>query len=250
MAISSVWLQLFDQNGAVDPNETGNTREIVEALKHAQINPVGWGYCHHANSATDCALASELCGRYGITAFVADMEPGGAIGGVVDNWEKAAFVGLVQNLSAKFGKDNLVLSTFPRLDKQPDAGALMPLVADKVAAFAPKIYWAFDDALTFIDAALASWQKAGIQTPILALAESYWDVSDWSQHKTPPRTIIEDSVAKFVDGLPNSAWSRLVGLSWHHAGITYPVEFKGAMSDAMIAKISAAKINTKPFKQV
>jgi hypothetical protein len=249
MAISSVWLELFNPRGTLDIEGLGGTRELVRALKSANIIPIGWGYCHHANTGRDGALAADLCHRYGITAFVADIEPGNLIDGAVDKWPKQAFVDFVHTLSTTFGKDNLALSTFARLDKQPDARMLMPLVTGDVAAFAPQVYWTFADPVTFAEDALASWQSAGVRTPIVATAQSYWDVADADHPRTPPRTEVEASVAKFVDGLPNSAWSSLVGLNWFHAGMTFPVEFEGAMSQAMIAKIAAAKINKKPFKQ-
>lgn len=248
MAISSVWLQLFSRGGSLDEDGSGGTRELVDALNHANVIPVGWGYCHHANSATDGALAADLCARYGITVFVADIEPGNVIHGVVDKWQKKAFVDFVESLRVRFGKDNLALSTFSRLDKQPDARALMPLVADKVSAFAPQIYWTFSDPVTFTAEAIASWHNAGIQAPIIGTAQCYWDRNDAHHPETPPQADVEASVGKFVDKLPNSAWSSLIGLNWYHAGKSYPTEVEGAMSEAMIAKIVAAKINQKPFK--
>jgi len=248
MAISSVWLQLFSRGGSLDEDGSGGTRELVDALNRVRIVPVGWGYCHHANSATDGALAADLCGRYGITAFVADVEPGNVVGGVPDKWQKKKFVNFIKSLSAKFGKDNLAISTFSRLDKHPDTRALMTLVADQVAAFAPQIYWTFSDPVTFTEEALASWQKAGIATPIVGTAECYWDRTKPKHPETPPQADVEAAVAKFVDKLPNSAWSSLIGLNWYHAGKSYQTESEGGMSEAMIAKIAAAKINTKPFK--
>jgi hypothetical protein len=122
MAISSVWLQLFSRGGSLDEDGSGATRELVDALNSAKVIPVGWGYCHNANSSTDGALAADLCGRYGITAFVADIEPGNKINGVEDKWQNQAFVDFVKSLGGKFGKDNLAISTFSRLDKQPTRG--------------------------------------------------------------------------------------------------------------------------------
>jgi len=249
MAISSVWLQLFSRNGDLDKDGSGATREVVDALKHANIIPVGWGYCHHANAKTDGALAADLCGRYGITAFVADIEPGNVVHGVPDKWQKKAFVNFVEGLRAKFGKDNLAISTFSRLDKQPDTRKLMPLVADKVSAFAPQIYWTFSDPVTFTKEALASWKKVGIATPIVGTAQCYWDRTEPKHPETPPQVDVEAAVGKFVDQLPDSEWSSLIGLNWYHAGKTYQSEREGGMSDAMIPKIAAAKIDKKPFKQ-
>lgn len=248
MAISSVWLQLFSRDGDRDKDGSGQTRELVEALKQANIVPVGWGYCHNANSGTDGALAANLCGRYGVTAFVADIEPGNVFHGVADKWQQKAFVDFAEGLRVKFGKDNLALSTFSRLDKHPDLRALVPLVADKISAFAPQIYWTFSDPVTFTEQALASWQNAGIATSIVGTAECYWDRTKPGDPETPPQADVEASVANFLDKLPTSAWSSMIGLNWYHAGKTYPTAAEGAMSDAMIAKIKAAKINTKPFK--
>jgi hypothetical protein len=250
MAISSVWLQLFNRHGTLDKDGSGGTRELVQALNHANVIPVGWGYCHHANSGSDGALAAELCSRYGITAFVADIEPGNALSDGPDKWDKNAFVAFVTGLGVKFGKENLAISTFSRLDKQPDTRLLMPLVADQVSAFAPQIYWTFADPITFTEAVLASWQQAGIKTPIVATAQCYWDRTDAQHPETPPQADVEVSVAKFVDKLPNSDWSSLIGLNWYHAGKSYPSAVEGAMSKAMITKIVAAKINKKPFKHV
>jgi hypothetical protein len=79
MSVKSVWLQLFNANGELDPDGKGATSALVAALESAGIVPVGCGYCYSKNASTDLALASSLCDAYGIDAFVADVEPGNPV---------------------------------------------------------------------------------------------------------------------------------------------------------------------------
>ena len=249
MAISRVWLQLFSISGDSFDGESSGMRELLDALIRANVVPVGLGYCVHENAGRDVALAADICRRCGITAFVANIEPDNEQFEGPGTWDKDAFVAFVGALSAKFGKDNLAISTSARLDEYPHTRQLMPLVADQVGAFALQIYWTFSDPITFTEAALASWRQAGIRTPLVGMAQSYWNQSISSEPRTPPQAEVEASLASFVDRLPDSVWSSLIGLNWYHAGRVYPFLRGGGMSNAMIAKIAGAKIDKKPFKQ-
>src|SRR5262245_10515897 len=73
MGFSSAWVRLFGAGGAV---AHAPTVELVEALRDGGIEIAGWGYCHGADWEVDLSRSVEQCDRYGIKAFVADVEPG------------------------------------------------------------------------------------------------------------------------------------------------------------------------------
>src|SRR5271154_3379529 len=81
MSVKSVWLQLFNSHGEIDPNGNGATPQLVSALRVAGIIPVGWGYCYSRNAATDLGLTLRVCQKYQLDAFVADVEPGNPVNG-------------------------------------------------------------------------------------------------------------------------------------------------------------------------
>ena len=141
MHVASVWIQLFTASGVLDGDGRGGTKELVDGLRRAKIGVAGWGYCYSENAATDAGLAKHLCGQYGITAFVADVEPGNPVHDHPDTWQPAAFNNLIAGLKGTFGKDNLGISTFGSLKGHDDAAKIYRLAINDVAMFAPQVYW-------------------------------------------------------------------------------------------------------------
>lgn len=238
MHIGSVWVQLFTASGTLD-NGNGGTRELVAALKQANIACAGWGYCYSQNAATDGDLAKQLCNKYGIDAFIADVEPGNPVHGQPDQWQTQPFKNLMASLKSTFGKDNLGMSTFGNLNGHPDAAAIYRLAIDDVAFFAPQIYWYKKTPVAYAKLCVDSFRQSGIGNPIIATVQSYWDADS-----SFPQASAEAQVKQFISGY--SDWGNIIGLNWYHAG-NQNTASTGAMSDNMITKISDGRLDQKPY---
>jgi hypothetical protein len=249
MKASSVWLQLFNRHGQID-NGAGGTRELVAALNAAGITPIGWGYCHSKNFATDGGLATRCCSTYGINGFVADVEPGNKLSDGPDTWQPNDFVSLIKGLNTQLGKDNLGISTFSRLDLNPELKKIMPLAVNLVSMYAPQVYWNFRDPVDFTEKAISSWRSAGIGAPLVITAQSYWDRTDQQQPETPPQSTVETKLGSFITALPATDWSKFIGLNWYHAGKSENSELEGAMSDIMIKSIIQGRLDQKPYQRI
>jgi hypothetical protein len=242
MAVRSIWLQLFNADGELDRDGKGATSALVAALKSVGIVPVGWGYCYSKNASTDVALASRLCGAYGINAFVADVEPGNIVHKQADTWDRTAFATLIEGLNAKLGKDNLGISTFANMRLHPDALKIMLIAEPYVCMYAPQVYWFDNLPATYVRQTLETWRAAGITTPLVATVQSYWDL----QEGTPAQGTIECKVQEFISLFADDDWRKLIGLNWYHAG-GQNTSRSGAMSDPMIDAIVAGHLNYKPY---
>ena len=238
MHVGSVWIQLFTASGTLD-NGTGGTRELVAALRQANIACAGWGYCYSQNAATDGDLAKQLCNKYGIDAFIADVEPGNPVHGQPDQWQTQPFKNLMASLKSTFGKDNLGMSTFGNLNGHPDAAAIYRLAIDDVSFFAPQIYWYKKTPVAYAKLCIDSFRQSGIGNPIIATVQSYWDADS-----SFPQASAEAQVKQFISGYGD--WGNIIGLNWYHAG-NQNTASTGAMSDEMIAKISDGHLDRKPY---
>lgn len=238
MHVSSVWIQLFTASGTLD-NGNGGTRELVAALKQASIACAGWGYCYSQNAATDGDLAKQLCNKYGIDAFIADVEPGNPVHGQPDQWQTQPFKNLIASLKSTFGKDNLGMSTFGNLNGHPDAAAIYRLAIDDVSFFAPQIYWYKKTPVAYAKLCVDSFRQSGIGNPIVATVQSYWDADSGF-----PQPSAEAQVKQFISGY--SDWGNIIGLNWYHAG-NQNTAGSGAMSDNMITDIAAGRLDQKPY---
>jgi hypothetical protein len=174
MKVGSIWIQLFSASGELDPSGQGATPELVAALKTANIACVGWGYCYSKNAASDGDLAKQLCAKYGIKAFIADVEPGNTVHHEPDSWLPADFNRLIGGLNAAFGKDNLGISTFGNLRGHDDAAKIYKLAVGSVALFAPQIYWYNKPAVTYAQDCIKSFRDASIGNPLVATTQAYW----------------------------------------------------------------------------
>jgi len=241
MHVASVWLQLFSASGALDSTGNGATSELVAALGQASIACVGWGYCYSGNAATDAGLAKHLCDKYGISAFVADVEPGNTVHGRPDSWQPGDFKNLIAGLKGTFGKANLGISTFGTLKGHEDAAKIYNLAINDVAFFAPQIYWYQKSPIAYAQDCIASFRQAGIGNPLVGTAQAYWETG---KSGGVTRTTMEAKVSEFVTGFTD--WGKLVGLNWYHGG-NDNTEASGAMSDAMIKSIAANRLDQKAY---
>jgi hypothetical protein len=152
----------------------------------------------------------------------------------------------MKGLNAKFGKDNLGISSFASLDDnvQGDARRLLPPVTHFASFCAPQIYWNMHDPVTWAEASLKSWRDAGVTTEFVATVQAYWA----KPGKHPAQGEMEAQVRAFLKKYPDSEWSKIVGLNWYHAGWNDNTE-EGSMSDQMISDIAAAHLDRKPYKK-
>jgi len=257
MKISSVWFELFTRTGIVDRDGKQGTRELGDGLKAAKIHAVPWAYCWSTNSQNtnpkdnDLQRAIDLCNKYKLDCFVADIEPGNSVTvkkkKLVETWDAKALDGLMTGLNKHFGADNLGISSFANIDKnqQPEARKFVPPVAPLASFCAPQIYWNKHDPVDWAEKSVKSWRDAGVTTELIATVQSYWA----SDPKGPAQADMEKQVGKFLKSYPDSEYSKIVGLNWYHAGWEDNKK-EGAMSDRMITDIAAARLDQKPYKAV
>jgi hypothetical protein len=206
MKMSSVWLELFTRSGTIDRDATKGTRELVDGLKAANIHAIPWGYCFGKNSENadpgknDLELAKKLCDKYKLDTFVADIEPGNTIGKVTDDWKPDALKNLLTGLNAHFGKENIGISSFANLNKQPQARKLLTPVAPLVSFCAPQIYWNKRPPVDWARKSLQSWRDAGVTVELVATVQSYWEIAEG----TDTREQMTKKVGTFVSDFPDA----------------------------------------------
>jgi hypothetical protein len=251
MKMSSVWFELFTRNGMIDKDGTKGTRELVDGLKAANINAIPWGYCFGKNSEdpdpakNDLELTKKLCDKYKLDIFVADIEPWNkSPNGVVDKWKADALSNLLTGLNGHFKKENLGISSFANLNKQPKAREFLTPVASLASFCAPQIYWNKRQPVDWAKKSLQSWRDAGITTELIATVQSYWELDEG----TGTREQMTQKVDQFVTGFPDTECSKIVGLNWYHAGGANGAA-SGGMSQAMIDSIVAGGLDKKPYKK-
>jgi hypothetical protein len=253
MSMSNVWVRLFGLEGAMNP---APTRQLVDALKSANINIAGWGYCHGKDWQAELNLAINQSQTYGLTAFVADIEPGRLLGGTKSRWQINDCGRFVDRLVDQFGRDNVGISTWPVLKIQDSAEfpsvELMRHVANRVAMFAPQAYWMSypkqvhydatgfkeaqyprDDPSSFVRLVVDSWRAIGFHQHLVVTGQAYWGENG------PSQPVLENKLRKFTTSY--TEWQKIIGFNWWHAGNDL------AMSRAMIDALVSAKLGQKPF---
>ena len=253
MGFSSAWVRLFGVAGAV---AYAPTLELVNALRGGGIEIAGWGYCHGADWATDLNRSIDQCDRYGIEAFVADVEPGNSTTVGKTRWSRADFKKYLDGLGHHFDKDNLAVSTWPvpKIQDAFDSVELMNIAASRVGMFAPQAYWMRfpkkvhydatgfkvrkypkDSPGSFVRLVIDTWRKMGIANPLVITGQAYWGEGG------PSQSVMEEKLDTFVETF--QAWDRIVGFNWWHAGGVGAE----AMSRTMVDTLVAAKLNDKDY---
>jgi hypothetical protein len=255
MGMSHAWVRLFGLEGAMPETPT---RKLIDKLAAAGIHVAGWGYCHGRNAQREQARAIELSSKYGLSAFIADIEPGRELGGTKSKWDEREFDAFVGELSKHFAVSNFGISTWPVLKIQNDPQfpslKLMRIAADRVAMFAPQAYWMSypkqvhydatgfkradyppDDPASFVRLVTDSWRDTGFRNPLVLTGQAYWG------ENAPPQDVLERKITAFVADYAD--WPKIDGFNWWHAGGN-----AHAMSAKMIAAIAAGKLGEKPFR--
>ncbi len=140
MGFKSAWVRLFGVLGAV---AHAPTLELITALRDGGIEVAGWGYCHGADWETDLSRSIDQCERYGIAAFVADVEPGNSTSAGRTTWSRRILPRYLDGLGEHFPSDNIAVSTWPvpKIQDAYDSVELMKIAAPRVGMFAPQAYW-------------------------------------------------------------------------------------------------------------
>jgi len=253
MGFASAWIRLFGVTGAV---AHAPTLELVNALRNGGIEIAGWGYCHGADWEMDLSRSIDQCDRYGIEAFVADVEPGNSTSAGRTKWSRSDFAAYLEGLVERFGGDNIGVSTWPvpKIQDAYDSVELMKLAAPRVGMFAPQAYWMRfpkkihydvtgfkeskypkDSPESFVWLVIDAWRKMGIESPLVVTGQTYWGEGG------PSQSVMEKKLATLTRTF--DAWNKIVGFNWWHAG---GVGTK-AMSPAMVATLKAAKLDEKDY---
>jgi hypothetical protein len=253
MGMSHAWVRLFGLEGVMPE---GPTRQLVDKLGAAGIHVAGC-YCHGRNPERELATAIEQTQKFGVGAFVADIEPGRLLGGTKSKWGERAFDDFVGGLATHFGTDNLGMSTWPVLKIQNDPEypslRLMQIAADHVAMFAPQAYWMSyptsvhysatgfrpadyprGDPAAFVRLVVDSWRAVGFHNPLVITGQAYWGEG------APSQAVMEGKIKTFAAGFID--WPKIAGFNWWHAGGN-----RFAMSADMIGSIADAKFGAKPY---
>src|SRR5262249_52537852 len=159
-------------------------------------------YCHGADWEADLSRSINQCDRYGIEAFVADVEPGNSTNAGKTKWSRADFRKYLDGLSRRFAKGNLAVSTWPvpKIQDAFDSVELMKIAAARVGMFAPQAYWMRspkkvhydvtgfkeskypkDSPESFVRLVIDAWRKMGIDNPLVITGQVYWGEGGPSQ---------------------------------------------------------------------
>lgn len=255
MGIRTAWIRLFGVSG---PAHEPSTRVLIEALRGAKVKLAGWGYCHGADWRSDLDLSVRLSDHYGLEAFVADIEPGNTTPAGKTLWTVADFRTYLKGLESHFGADRLGVSTWPvpKIQDAYDSVKLMKLAVDYVGMFAPQAYWMKfpksvhynatgfkqadyppDSPAAFVNLVIDAWRAMGIATPLTITGQAYWGENG------PSQAVMEQKLARFTADF--TRWRDLAGFNWWHAG----GKGAAAMSNAMVATLTAAKLDLKPYRR-
>jgi hypothetical protein len=223
------------------------TRDLVAAMQNAGIGVAGWGWCQGADPESDAALALRETEAYGLRDYVADIEEG------VNNahWSRSKIEVLCrairEALPGQFG-----VTTFPLIDwHSPE---LMRAALPFVHFFNPQVYWfghpnaqmarefrrpdgtAYrrSNPGDYMDLCIDRWNALmGTDVrPLVVTGQAYWQEGA-TQEESQTRL---DAFLQGWDG-----YGRIAGLNWWHFG------GRSAMSHAMLASITAAKLATKRY---
>jgi hypothetical protein len=192
VGFTSAWVRLFGVAGAV---AHASTLELVAALRDAEIEVAGWGYCHGADWKIDLSRSIDQCDRYDIEAFVADVEPGNSTSMGKTEWMRPDFIKYLDGIAEHFGKYNIAVSTWPvpKIQDAYDSVELMKIAAPRVGMFAPQAYWMRfpkqvhynatgfkerkypkDSPESFVRLVVDAWRKMGIENPLVITGQTYW----------------------------------------------------------------------------
>ena len=254
MGMSHAWVRLFGLEGVMPAAET---KALIDSLVAGGISVAGWGYCHGRDWQKEMNLAIDQTRRFGITGFVADIEPGRLLGGTRSRWKETEFDQFIGGLGDHFGSSNLGVSTWPVLKIQNDPEypslRLMQIAADRVAMFAPQAYWMKypttvhynatgfrpadyprDDPAAFVRLVIDSWRATGFNQNLVVTGRAYWGEG------APAQSVMESKIKSFGQGF--SDWSKIVGFNWWHAGGN-----NLGMSPAMIANVAEGNFGAKVY---
>ncbi|WGM40697.1 DUF2272 domain-containing protein [Caulobacter sp. NIBR1757] len=242
------WVRIHGVSAYAGKAKADN-KEMIAALKTAGIAVAGWGWCQGANPKGDAALAVKELKDYGLTDYVADIEPG------VNNaqWTALEVQQVCEGVRKAGLGGGLAVSSFALVDwHEPQ---VMKAAAPFIDAWAPQVYWfnfpnskmvqqfqrpgggayTAGDPGQYADLCLDRWAALTAPTakPLIMTGQAYWGESNFTQAQADAK------LAAFLKSW--NGYSRIAGLNWWHLG------GGSGMSHAMLEAIVAARLAAKPY---
>lgn len=245
--MSHAWVRIHGQ--AVDgPSTKALNRSLIAALQAGGIAVAGWGWCQGATPKPDAVMALKELKSYGLTDYVADIEPGHHN----SQWtidEIQTFCQTVRSgLSGGFA-----VSSFALIDwHEPQ---LLEAALPYIDAFAPQIYWfnypngkmaqqfrrpngqayGVNSPADYADLCLDRWTRLmqGSPKPLILTGQAYWGEAAFTQSQA------ETKLSDFLRAW--SGYGQVAGVNWWHFG------GGEGMSHAMLEAITAADLGGKTY---
>ncbi|HEY8698434.1 MAG TPA: hypothetical protein VIM02_12530 [Rhizomicrobium sp.] len=243
--MTHAWLRIHGR-APYGPATRAQISQFLAALRAANVSVAGWGWCQGDDPARDAAVALGEIQRFGLDAYLADIEP--------DNtkWTVAKITTFCTALRAGF-HGALAVTSYPLIDWHEPA--LLKATLPYVDMVNPQIYWFHfpnakmvaqfprpgggryrtDSAADYTDLCLERWRKlmAGSQKPIVVSGQAYWGENGITQGE------VEAKVSEFLGSW--NGYATIAGFNWYSLG------GDTTMSPAMLTAITAAKLGDKIY---
>jgi peptidoglycan hydrolase-like protein with peptidoglycan-binding domain len=259
-----VWVRLF---GANDNPDEATTKAIIAACRARGIAVAGWGWCKGHDPVADARKSIRFCDRYGLDAFVADIEDlgEGPEQIALANWNEGRSRSYFETMANEAGARIAVALSSNGFPSTPRRQGIIKGAGRLVQIVAPQIYWfnhpsqsiinqakailgplsgTPQDNLFFTHICIDSWRHF-TSVPLLVTGQAYWDAGETTTFR---RVNAETKLSTFLQRF--NRWVDIVGLNWWHLGhgaLASLNDATGAMSPAMASMITAANLHQKPY---
>jgi hypothetical protein len=244
--MTHAWVRIHGRK-AYGPKTRAVITRFIAALKAGGIAVAGWGWCQGDDPRSDAAVALSETSRFGLSAYVADIEPDGT------KWTVERIQQFFTALRAHF-HGAVGVTSYPLIDwHEPN---LLKASLPYVDMVNPQIYWFHfpnatmvaeyrkpdgsryraDNAPDYTDLCLDRWNKlmGAVRKNIVVSGQAYWGESHSTQAE------IEAKVREFLAGW--NAYDAIVGYNWYSFG------GETAMSTEMLRDITAARLGDKAYR--
>jgi hypothetical protein len=245
--MSHVWLRIHGRQPIANAQRQANVA-LIAGLKTAGLSVAGWGWCQGEDPKAEAAKAIKELDYFGLTDYVADIEPGHN-NSVWTTTEVDAFCAAARPKVA----GSFAISSFGLADWH-EPHLFVPALK-YIDALAPQIYWfnfpnnkmkqqfkrpdgssyGLNSPSEYVDLCLDRWAllASGQPKPLILTGQAYWGEGQFDR---------KDAEAKLDEFLANwNGFKRVAGLNWWHFG------GGTGMSYAMLEAIVAAQLGSKSY---